>query len=103
MNGGRGGPVLALLGGCGCGWRGCVACGFGGGGGGRGPPLTDDGAGEGLAISGGNGGSGGGIDCGIGELTDCACGWRDTTGGSFAKTSLKIATKSSMFDFCSIC
>lgn len=52
----------------------CAAYGLGGGAGGRGPLPAADGAGEGLLISGGRGGTGGGIDCGLGELigSDCA-------------------------------
>lgn len=60
--------MFVLLGGTGCACGDWAACGLGGGGGGLGSALTDDGAGEGLAIFGGSGGSGGGIDRDLGEL-----------------------------------
>jgi hypothetical protein len=75
---------------------------FGGGGGGR-SWLADGPAGEaeasagGLAISGGRGGTGGGID--VGCVGKGVRGCLDTTGGSLAKTSRRIAKKSRIFDF----
>jgi hypothetical protein len=74
--------------------------GFGGGGGGRSSIADrgDAGLGIGRAMFGGSGGIGGGIaaDCGRGGAF---CGGREITGGSFAKTSRRIARKSNMFDF----
>lgn len=53
-------------------------------------------------MSGGSGGTGGGIDWGRGETVGVFCDCRETTGGSFAKTSRNIARKSSMLDFYNI-
>lgn len=74
--------------------------GFGGGGGGRSSVSERGEVGFGIdrTILGGSGGTGGGItvDCGRGGAFCCSL---DMTGGSLAKTSLKIARKSSTLDF----
>ena len=54
--------MFVLLGDTGCACGDWAAYGLGGGCGGLGPALADDGDGEGLAISEGSGGTGGGID-----------------------------------------
>lgn len=52
-----------------------------------------------LAMSGGSGGTGGGIDWGLGDAIGAFCGCLETTGGSLANTSRNIARKSSKLDF----
>jgi hypothetical protein len=73
---------------------------LGGGGGGLGGPSGTVEVFDGdVTISGGSGGTGGGIDVGCGVTVDGLRCWLETTVGSFAKMSRKIARKSSMLDF----
>jgi hypothetical protein len=76
--------------------------GLGGGGGGLAPESEETGAdfAGGVAISGGSGGTGGGIKVGCRVLSGTLRCCLEITGGSFANTSRKIAKKSRMFDFC---
>jgi hypothetical protein len=75
--------------------------GFGGGVGGLGAPSEEtEGFGGDVAISGGSGGMGGGIDVGCGVLSGALRRCLEMTGGSFAKMSRKMAKKSRIFDFC---
>lgn len=75
---------------------------LGGGGGGRcsAGSSCDIEAGRGAKL-GGKGGTGGGVGLGWGcgeRVVDCAC-WREMTGGSLAKTSVRMAKRSCKFDF----